>query len=58
MVENRINFKLRYMLASTDEEFNTRVDAAVRRCRRFEAGIMYEQPLDGQDDEVVQNNAM
>ncbi|XP_022859887.1 transcription termination factor MTERF2, chloroplastic [Olea europaea var. sylvestris] len=58
MVENRINFKLRYMLASTDEEFNTRVDAAVRRCRRVEAGIMYEQPLDGQDDEVVQNNAM
>ncbi|XP_010254837.1 PREDICTED: transcription termination factor MTERF2, chloroplastic [Nelumbo nucifera] len=39
MVENRINFKLRYMLASTDEEFKQRVDAAVERRRRFESNV-------------------
>ncbi|KAL2477156.1 Mitochondrial transcription termination factor family protein [Forsythia ovata] len=50
MVENRINFKLRYMLASTDEEFNVRVNAAVERRRRFEAGIMDEH---SQDNEVI-----
>ncbi|KZV17737.1 hypothetical protein F511_01546 [Dorcoceras hygrometricum] len=46
MVENRINFKLRYMLASTDDEFHSRVVDEVERRRRFESGIMDEQPLD------------
>ncbi|CAI9765511.1 unnamed protein product [Fraxinus pennsylvanica] len=58
MVENRVNFKLRYMLASTDEEFTKRVDAAVGRRRSFEAGIMYDQPLDSPDDAVIENNAV
>ncbi|XP_043713782.1 transcription termination factor MTERF2, chloroplastic-like isoform X1 [Telopea speciosissima] len=39
LVENRINFKLRYMLASSDEEFNQRVVAAVERRRKFECGV-------------------
>lgn len=39
MVENRVNFKLGYMLPSTDEEFNQRVLAAVERRQRFESGI-------------------
>lgn len=38
MVENRINFKLRYMLANSDEEFDMRVKDAVERRRRFESG--------------------
>ncbi|KAF6136282.1 hypothetical protein GIB67_042767 [Kingdonia uniflora] len=38
MVERRVNFKLRYMLASSDEEFNRRIETAVERRRRFEAG--------------------
>ncbi|KAJ0980388.1 hypothetical protein J5N97_008643 [Dioscorea zingiberensis] len=38
LVSNRINFKLRYMLASTDEVFNQRVQEAVERRRRFELG--------------------
>ncbi|KAL4320058.1 hypothetical protein GQ457_18G017050 [Hibiscus cannabinus] len=38
MVENRVNFKLRYMLACTDEEFNERVADKVERRRRFESG--------------------
>ncbi|XP_051138536.1 transcription termination factor MTERF2, chloroplastic [Andrographis paniculata] len=37
MVENRVNFKLRYMLASTDDEFNERVEEAVERRRSFES---------------------
>nr|AKM76433.1 embryo defective 2219 [Hypseocharis bilobata] len=36
MVENRVNFKLRYMLASTDEEFNKKVEAYAEGRRRFE----------------------
>lgn len=44
MVENRINFKLRYMLASTDDEFHSRVADAVERRRRFELGITDAQP--------------
>lgn len=40
MVENRVNFKLRYMLACTDEEFNQRVADKVERRQRFESGRM------------------
>lgn len=40
LVENRINFKLRYMLASTEEEFQKKVEAAVERRRKFESGLM------------------
>ncbi|XP_075511249.1 transcription termination factor MTERF2, chloroplastic-like [Primulina tabacum] len=46
MVENRINFKLRCMLASTDDEFHSRVADAVERRRRFESGIRDAQPTD------------
>ncbi|KAL3538967.1 hypothetical protein ACH5RR_002333 [Cinchona calisaya] len=51
MVENRINFKLRYMLGSTDEEFDQRVQDAVKRRQRFESGIVYEEaPSNSQTD--------
>lgn len=40
LVENRINFKLRYMLAGSDNEFHQRVVAAIERRQRFESGIM------------------
>lgn len=52
MVENRINFKLRYMLTSTDEEFNVRVTEAVERRRRFESGEAYqnEHPSESNDN--------
>ncbi|XP_075474871.1 LOW QUALITY PROTEIN: transcription termination factor MTERF2, chloroplastic-like [Primulina tabacum] len=46
MLKNRINFKLRYMLASTDDEFHSRVRDAVERRRRFESGIRDEQQTD------------
>ncbi|OWM87260.1 hypothetical protein CDL15_Pgr019307 [Punica granatum] len=39
MVENRVNFKLRYMLTPTDEEFDQRVKAAVERRQQFETGV-------------------
>lgn len=39
-MENRINFKLRYMLAGSDNEFHQRVVAAIERRQRFESGIM------------------
>lgn len=44
LVENRINFKLRYMLAGPDDEFYKRVEAAIERRRRFESGIMDINP--------------
>ncbi|EEF50875.1 conserved hypothetical protein [Ricinus communis] len=40
LVENQVNFKLRYMLGSSDVEFQNMVEAAVERRRRFESGIM------------------
>ncbi|KAK8963840.1 hypothetical protein KSP40_PGU007924 [Platanthera guangdongensis] len=40
LVKNRVNFKLRYMLTSSDEEFNRRVFDAVENRRRFESGEM------------------
>lgn len=40
LVENRVNFKLRYMLSSTDEEFDRRVQGAIQRRQRFESGVM------------------
>ncbi|KAL3814135.1 hypothetical protein ACJIZ3_015403 [Penstemon smallii] len=52
MVENRVNFKLRYMLKSSDEEFDMRVKDAVERRRRFESGAALEQPSDYQNDDM------
>ncbi|XVE93208.1 hypothetical protein REPUB_Repub01dG0170800 [Reevesia pubescens] len=48
MVENRVNFKLRYMLACTDEEFNARVADKVERRRRFESGLLDDALADSQ----------
>ncbi|KAH1030726.1 hypothetical protein J1N35_042900 [Gossypium stocksii] len=48
MVENRVNFKLRYMLACTDEEFNQRVADKVERRRRFESSRMDDAVSDSQ----------
>ncbi|XP_057965713.1 transcription termination factor MTERF2, chloroplastic isoform X2 [Malania oleifera] len=36
LVENQLNFELRYMLACSNEEFNKRVEAAVERRESFE----------------------
>ncbi|GLT30583.1 hypothetical protein SLA2020_053760 [Shorea laevis] len=47
-VENRVNFKLRYMLACTDEEFNERVAEKVERRRKFELGILDDSVTDCQ----------
>ncbi|KAF3623072.1 transcription termination factor MTERF2, chloroplastic [Capsicum chacoense] len=43
MVENRVNFKLRYMLASSDDEFKQRVQSAVERRVRFESGVIHDK---------------
>ncbi|XP_050232582.1 transcription termination factor MTERF2, chloroplastic [Mercurialis annua] len=40
IVENGINFKLRYMLGTSDVEFQKMVEAAVERRRRFESGLI------------------
>lgn len=37
--------KLRYMLASTDEEFEKRIEAIKERRKRFESGIRNDDPL-------------
>lgn len=39
-MEKQINLKLRYMLTSTDEEFEKKVEAIVEKRRRFEAGLI------------------
>ncbi|KAL7618975.1 hypothetical protein Lser_V15G04084 [Lactuca serriola] len=57
LVDNRVNFKLRYMLSSTDDEFHQRVEAAVQRRDRFESGISNDIQLDsprdnGSEDEI------
>ncbi|KAA8545977.1 hypothetical protein F0562_020572 [Nyssa sinensis] len=54
LVENRINFKLRYMLGSTDDEFDERVRAAVERRRRFESGVMDEFVSDSQTNRSIE----
>ncbi|GFQ00987.1 hypothetical protein PHJA_002242600 [Phtheirospermum japonicum] len=54
MVENRINFKLRYMLACNDEEFDLKVKEAVEKRRRFESGIIYESTSDSQIDDCAE----
>lgn len=46
LVDNRLNFKLQYMLATSDEEFDHRVETEVERRRKFESGIPYEVPSD------------
>ncbi|CAK9149610.1 unnamed protein product [Ilex paraguariensis] len=58
LVENRINFKLRYMLASTDEEFDQRVKAAVEKRQRFESGIMDESLSDSQIDSSIKGTQL
>ncbi|KAL5972275.1 hypothetical protein ACLOJK_041530 [Asimina triloba] len=42
LVEKRINFKLRYMLTGSDEDFSMRVEAAMERRKKFEAGRVDE----------------
>lgn len=69
MVENRVNFKLRYMLASTDDEFKQKVQVAIERRLRFESGVTYDKqeqteidgsieklPFDFQTTEILEEN--
>ncbi|XP_057527578.1 transcription termination factor MTERF2, chloroplastic isoform X2 [Amaranthus tricolor] len=53
LIENRVNFKLRYMLASSDEEFDQRVKAAVERRQRFESGSVAPEASTLSDSEDV-----
>ncbi|KAI3676602.1 hypothetical protein L1987_86213 [Smallanthus sonchifolius] len=51
LMDNRVNFKLRYMLSSTDDEFHQRVEAAVQRRQMFESGISNNIDLDSPTDD-------
>lgn len=42
LVEKQINLKLRYMLACTDEEFDKKVEAIVKRRQIFESGLLVD----------------
>ncbi|KAE8008492.1 hypothetical protein FH972_004998 [Carpinus fangiana] len=54
LVERRINLKRRYMLASTDEEFEKKVEAIVERHQRFEADLVDDDNLsDSQATEAL-----
>ncbi|KAK4378345.1 hypothetical protein RND71_000207 [Anisodus tanguticus] len=54
MVVNCVNFKLRYMLASSDDEFKQRVQAAVERRLRFESGVIYDKQADTETDGSIE----
>ncbi|KAH9696144.1 transcription termination factor MTERF2 [Citrus sinensis] len=60
MVENRVNFKLRYMLACSDEEFNQKVADKVEGRRLYELGLINEAPPHSQtvDDSLRQQDAV
>ncbi|KAK1426487.1 hypothetical protein QVD17_15161 [Tagetes erecta] len=51
LMDNRVNFKLRYMLSSTDDEFHQKVEAAVQRRQMFESGISNNVELESPTDE-------
>ncbi|KAG6529636.1 transcription termination factor MTERF2, chloroplastic-like [Zingiber officinale] len=53
MVANRVNFKLRYMLVGSDEEFNKRVQDAVERRKRFETGYASASTSDDEESIMV-----
>ncbi|KAI8532989.1 hypothetical protein RHMOL_Rhmol11G0261100 [Rhododendron molle] len=55
LVENMVNFKLRYMLPGTDEEFDQRVQAAVERRQRFESGVI-DNSSDSQTDGSIESD--
>ncbi|KAM7275472.1 hypothetical protein ACFE04_017338 [Oxalis oulophora] len=46
MVENRVNFKLRYMLGCSDEEFRRKVKDKVEKRKQFESGNRCQQLTD------------
>ncbi|XP_071690199.1 transcription termination factor MTERF2, chloroplastic [Rutidosis leptorrhynchoides] len=50
LMDNRINFKLRYMLSSSNDEFHQKVEAAVQRRQMFESGISSNFALDSSFD--------
>ncbi|XP_042001818.1 transcription termination factor MTERF2, chloroplastic-like [Salvia splendens] len=58
MVENRVNFKLRYMLGGSDEEFHTRVREAVERRKRFESGIVIGEEVASDSEKDDQPDMM
>ncbi|KAF3435704.1 hypothetical protein FNV43_RR22796 [Rhamnella rubrinervis] len=63
LVENRVNMKLRYMLASSDEEFEKRIDTLTERRQRFESGFMTDalpnpQTIDDDDDSIENKTAV
>ena len=42
MVENRVNFKLRYMLPGSDERFDQKVKEAVEKRQKFDSRVEQE----------------
>lgn len=57
-MENRVNFKLRYMLGGSDEEFYMRVREAVERRKRFESGIVIGEELASDSEKDDQPDMM
>lgn len=53
LVANRVNFKLRYMLSGSDEEFNQRVQFAIEKRKRFESGYANFDASDDESTHVV-----
>nr|AKM76429.1 embryo defective 2219 [Francoa sonchifolia] len=52
LVDNRINFKLQYMLACSEEKFAKKVEASVERRKRFESRVTDGMISDSQKDET------
>ncbi|MED6134371.1 Transcription termination factor mterf2, chloroplastic [Stylosanthes scabra] len=53
LVENQLNIKLRYMLASSDVEFKKLVNALVRKRKKFQSGVACDEEEDTQSESVI-----
>ncbi|MED6204111.1 Transcription termination factor mterf2, chloroplastic [Stylosanthes scabra] len=53
LVENQLNIKLRYMLASSDVEFKKLVNDLVRKRKKFQSGVAGEEEEDTQSESVT-----
>nr|XP_043609818.1 transcription termination factor MTERF2, chloroplastic [Erigeron canadensis] len=60
LMDNHVNFKLRYMLSSTDEEFLKKVEVAIQRRKMFESGfsnnIDVESATDNSEEDEIDDD--
>ncbi|KAL1324159.1 transcription termination factor MTERF2, chloroplastic isoform X2 [Arachis hypogaea] len=61
LVENQLNIKLRYMLASSDVQFNKLVNDLIRKRKKFQSGVAgdeEEETQSSEEEEETQSEAV